>query len=526
MNDLALHGVVGKRGGGTSSVADWERPSEWPSITSLVGPSDDHKFAAVFAVPSTVSATDGQPVVFNFHIAGSGTYDVDWGDGTSDTGIASEDYVGHLYDPASVSLTTTSYGYKVAIIEITASDTIINFNLTPGAALISGAGLPGTWDNSAYLGFTWLDIRLAGLAGMWSYASKFTQIMSLQKVEILNSPTSGGGLTSMFANCFSLKQIIWPDDFTQLCNNFSSTFTGCSSLFKSPPISINGAMANMTAAFSGCNSMVSVDITGSPSGGNFGGANCFSNCYALREIPLFDTSKVNNFANFFSGCYSLKEVPAFNTSNGTSFSNMFANCTSLVDAPFLDTSLANNCTGMFDGCYSLRTVPLYDFSDGMYFNSLFRNCTNLETLPDFDFSSGVSFGTSNLTGTFYNCQSLIRIPALDLSSVTSTNNIRGMFRMCTALLEVPACTFGTVTVASLYAANFDFLRACTRIAFQKFPTANITLVGCFNLGGDALDEIFTNLPTVGSNTINVTPCRGRSLCDPTIATAKGWTVTT
>ena len=47
-----------------------------------------------------------------------------------------------------------------------------------------------------------------------------------------------------------------------------------------------------------------------------------------------------------------------------------------------------------------------------------------------------------------------------------------------------------------------------------------------DLSVDAIDEIFTNLPTVTSKTINVSNNPGSSGCDTTIATNKGWTVTT
>ena len=53
----------------------------------------------------------------------------------------------------------------------------------------------------------------------------------------------------------------------------------------------------------------------------------------------------------------------------------------------------------------------------------------------------------------------------------------------------------------------------------------LNLANYFNLGKDALEEIFTNLP-VATRTINITNCRGASdpTLDKTIATSKGWTV--
>jgi hypothetical protein len=50
-------------------------------------------------------------------------------------------------------------------------------------------------------------------------------------------------------------------------------------------------------------------------------------------------------------------------------------------------------------------------------------------------------------------------------------------------------------------------------------------VASCKLSATALNEIYTNLPTVVSQTITVTGNYGVASDDPTIATAKGWTVT-
>lgn len=53
---------------------------------------------------------------------------------------------------------------------------------------------------------------------------------------------------------------------------------------------------------------------------------------------------------------------------------------------------------------------------------------------------------------------------------------------------------------------------------------SISYAGCA-LSAAALNEIYTNLGTVTGQTITVTGNYGISGDDPTIATAKGWTVT-
>jgi hypothetical protein len=93
---------------------------------------------------------------------------------------------------------------------------------------------------------------------------------------------------------------------------------------------------------------------------------------------------------------------------------------------------------------------------------------------------------------------------------------------CSSLQSVPAL------VVSQNVDFIGFLANCPSIsriqatfpADQSFSLANLAL------GPDALDEIYTNLPTAsGTPTITVTGNWGTAAHDPTIATNKGWTVT-
>jgi surface protein len=94
---------------------------------------------------------------------------------------------------------------------------------------------------------------------------------------------------------------------------------------------------------------------------------------------------------------------------------------------------------------------------------------------------------------FNGCNSLTSVPLFDTSSVT---NFANMFANCNSLARIEAKDF-----------NFTF-----------------SVASC-KLSAAALDEIYTNLPTVTGQTITVTGNYGIAGDDPTIATAKGWTVT-
>jgi hypothetical protein len=97
---------------------------------------------------------------------------------------------------------------------------------------------------------------------------------------------------------------------------------------------------------------------------------------------------------------------------------------------------------------------------------------------------------------FNNCNSLTSVPQLNTTAVTSATNFNNMFASCNNLARIEAKDF-----------NFTF-----------------SVANC-KLSAVALDEIYTNLPTVSGQTITVTGNYGIAGDDPTIATAKGWTVT-
>jgi len=217
-------------------------------------------------------------------------------------------------------------------------------------------------------------------------------------------------------------------------------------------------------------------------------SNMFTNCYSLQTIPLLNTAAGTNFSSMFSSCFSLQTIPLLNTALGTSFNNMFATCHSLKTIPLLNTALGTNFTLMFTNCFSLKTIPLLNTALGTNLSSMFSNCSSLQTIPLLNTASGTNFGSM-----FNNCFSLQTIPLLNTAAGTSFTNT---FNGCRSLSK--GAVSGT-----------------------KEP---INYSSC-KLSGAELDAIYTNLATVTSKTITVTNNWGTASDTPSIATAKGWTVT-
>ena len=148
----------------------------------------------------------------------------------------------------------------------------------------------------------------------------------------------------------------------------------------------------------------------------------------------------------------------------TSMSYMFYNCYSLQSVPLFNTAAVTNMSYMFSGCSSLQSVPAFNTAAVTSMSSMFYNCYSLEMISCSSASSITDF-----TSTFTGCISLSRI-------------------------KTTGCPI------------------------------TFSLANC-NLGPTELDEIYTGLPTVTGKTITVTGNWGTGSHTPSIATAKGWTVT-
>lgn len=81
-------------------------------------------------------------------------------------------------------------------------------------------------------------------------------------------------------------------------------------------------------------------------------------------------------------------------------------------------------------------------------------------------------------------------------------------------MTLEACT----TTTSIF-SNCSSLQSADGL---KIPES-FSIASC-NFSADALDALYTALPTVTGKTITVTSNPGTSGDDPSIATAKGWTV--
>lgn len=417
--------------------------------------------------------------------------------------------------------------------------------------------------------------------------SLFASCVSLQNVYFPTSCSANANYTAslLFSGCENLKNIIFPIGFN--ANSLSSAFNSCSLItnitFQSPMPSLTildsafsgcsllssltlpstvGANISMTTAFSNCYSLESIII---PSGWTISSmSNTFVNCFNARYIELPNNSQngITTMSACFSNCPNLEEIvlPTSMTACG-SLSSAFSNCSKLISAT-LPASLNSVTTiaGCFSGCSNLESVTLpTSMTACNALNAIFNACVSIKSIT---MPSTVSASVTSFSQAFLGCISLetLTLPTTQTSSVTS---IASMFTGCGNLTTINNlgkigsltatplvsgtlvsgsgtwanrlttlsfnCPFSTITLnASSTTQNFNklnSLRLLNASAGQYTGTSPQINVSYCDLDITALNQLFTDLPTVVGKTINITSCTGAAGCTRTIATLKGWTVT-
>ena len=533
--NIALNGLeefVNNLGdtGAALNLHPWIKPTDWLSLDTF--DTTKEKVQMLFAIYDT-NSTAGKSnfVAFTYTVVGG--YFVDWGDGTSEN-VASGVQAYHAYDfdDTDLSTTLTESGFKQAIITITpqtsskfSSIDLSNLHPDVTTAYHSNVLLLNVSANEATVV---LNPEIADQGRSFDLVKE----VNINLPSLLNA--------SQFLIAYSsLEKISYLD--ISGATNVSYCFSGCNMLEEIPEIDISSA-TNVSFFISGLSELQYVEniivsaatslqymVESNPELRSIRISNTSAvtdmsymlrNNFKLKEVAYMDTSSVTNFYSMFSSCYSLASLPVLDTSSGTSFGLMFRDCWALKKGPMIDTSNGTNFDSMFQRCYSLKEAPGYDLSgtsSGTLMLSMFGECSSLREAPPIDFSV-VATGL-NISSIFSE-SGIYSMPVYDLSKVNNANLI---FNNCVDLRSLPALDFTGASISSGTSqwGNRPMLSRSEVIGVNF----DHTYASC-NLSATALNEIFTNLETVTSKTITVTGNYGTAQAgyDPTIATAKGWTV--
>ena len=355
-------------------------------------------------------------------------------------------------------------------------------------------------------------IRLNQLGSITSFSQLFANLFQLKNIEIASTITSVTNLNTTFWGCRSLQTV--PLFNTANVTNMFQMFANCNSL-QTVPLFNTANVTDMGFMFSNCSALQTVPLFNTVAVISSGMSSTFQNCISLQTVPLFNTANVTTMANMFNSCSALQTVPLFNTVKVTSMIGMFSGCTSLKTVPLFNTVAALNISSMFSSCSVLQTVPLFNTAAVTNMSSMFSSCSVLQTVPLFNTAA-----VTNMSSMFSGCTSLQTIPLFNTAAVT---NISSMFSTCNSLSAVPALVTTAVNSSGNFSSMFTSCASLTRIEAKDFRFT-FSVANC-KLSATALNEIYTNLPTVTAQTITVTGNYGVATDNPTIATAKGWTVT-
>lgn len=498
--------------------APWVRPDDWLDMPAV---STGQK-----SVVLLVAVFEHSPNYIT--LSAQGAYTVNWGDGSSSVN-ASSGVVSHKEIAwADISAGTLSErGYRQALVTVTpqgagsltsislttkhTSQPVYNFTSTLVLEMqVSGSAFTTINMNSSGATLQMVHNLLERIT--FHEGAKFTSgvlghCYSLQSIEGLNT-TGRTSFAQMFQYCRMLHTI--PPLQTATCTSMLQAFQYSGVEFFEEPL-VLPACTDMGSMFYDCKALrhapeITTDASLTTVSGMFFG------CTDLESVELFDTSAVTVFATMFQGCANLKEVPLFNTGAGTNFSNMFNGCRALRELPLFDLGSAVFLSGFCNSMILLEEVPQWDTSAAQYFDSMFESCKVIKTIPALDTSAALF-----LSRMFYACDQLEQVPVLNAGLATQVGS---MFRFCPALREIPAMNFAAATtVTDLCAASYGIRRFRATGLTRGFSVTQCAMSAA------ALNELFTNLGTAsGAQTITATSNPGSATCDPTIATAKGWTV--
>ncbi len=466
---------------GAGAVSGWVKPSDWIDISS-VGNNEINLLVADMATTQ-------------FSIITAGTYSIDWGDGTVETGRASTTTYYHTYTIGTG--TACSRGYTTFKIRIYgASADITRFQIQNPSGATCAHNVPILW---CVMGTT----NLNSLANAFSV----NNMAYCGLMECLALPSTLGSLftfASMCNNCYKLIQVTGPSgSWGSLGGATGAAFGSCFNLKYVQLPNSWGSMSSAQQMFNNCYSLETV-ILPSSWGSVLTVLGFFVNCYALKNVILPTTwGSVTDVSQMFQYCESLTNI-ILPTSWGsvTTISTMFQNCQSLqsITLPSSWGSVTNTLSAFYF-CSQLKTITL-PATMGNITNatSMFYVCYELKTIVNFDKIGSLTSACNMLTIIMTN-DSLTQ--SISISSLLSAFGIVGQSGKF-----VPVTSIRLTNAASTFGGTS--------------PQVNVSYT---SLAAAAIDLLFGDLPTLVGKTINITGCPGAATCTRSIATGKGWSVT-
>lgn len=240
----------------------------------------------------------------------------------------------------------------------------------------------------------------------------------------------------------------------------------------------------------------------------------FRNSTALRSIPKLDFSESISIATAFEYARSLSSIPALDFSNVGSAYLCFRD--SAISSPVeMDFPKATDLSYVFDTARGLLGAKI-NAPVATTINSIFNNCNSLRTLD-----LTISSACTNISAAFSRTANLHKLKIKGTLGATNVSGFASDSGYGGAMTLFPELDFTNATTIGDFIQQYDNLRK----ARLHNPGVSFSLTSR-QLSAEELNEVYRGLRSgVTAQTVTVTGNPGTTGDDPTIATAKGWTVT-
>jgi hypothetical protein len=392
-------------------------------------------------------------------------------------------------------------------------------------------------------------------------ANTFGDCFNLKSI-VLPSNINAFNLSGTFFQNYSICNITLPTSMTSLIS-LGSSFTSCYNLQSITLPTTIGASVDLNTAFNFCYTLTAITIPSSYVLTSL--ATAFSGCWQLVNLTLPNNAQnsITSMANMCLNCYNLKTITMPTSLNAcTTLSSAFENTFNLGSVVF--PASMNACTTM-TSIFRVSGVQSITFPTSMSacinFTSMFLTAQRINNVvfPATIASAGI-ITFANCFQSNYQLKSVV-LPTTQSNTLTSLNT---MFGNCPALTTITntdklgnTSTASTTYVdgnnffllGSLFSGTTDFYNKFSKLVINSTDattTAGLSSLrlrnngaGQYagtspqidirntNMGQAALVQLFTDLPTITSKTINITNCTGAAALtapERAIATGKGWTI--
>jgi hypothetical protein len=247
---------------------------------------------------------------------------------------------------------------------------------------------------------------------------------------------------------------------------------------------------------------------------------CFGNMAELRQVDIIPNqfASATNFSYMFANCSKFNQDLNDWTNIAPIVTNMFSNCYAFKPSNIQDWNFSvTTMDGFLQGplididTINLNTSGVTNFSNAMRSNlTSFRKVNDLS---NFDFSSATM-----LVNFLYYIE--YGQDTIHFNTTTALTNIQQVAYYCLGVKHIIFDECINVTNA------LNAFGACVSLETLVLPNLQVTTNATYtSMDATALNNLMTSLGTAsGSAILNITNNPGSATCDPTIATAKGWTV--